>query len=110
MKQSPLRMRSPTTSMPGSRAPSRISLAGVPVASSACVRAFTVSAFPSIKAALSWSFTVVLSSFGRCQAVTETPAALSVSSTMARIRAATSAATGSGLYSWITSRAFSTQR
>ena len=53
MKQSPSRMRTPTTSMPGSSASSRISRAEAPVASSAWVRASAVSALPSMMACLS---------------------------------------------------------
>ena len=47
---------------------------------------------------------------GRPFLLQATPAALSVSSTMAWMRAATSSGTGSGLYSWMTSRAFARQR
>ena len=50
MKQSPVFMRAPTTSMPGSSAPSRISRALLPCASSAGVRAVMRSPLPSITA------------------------------------------------------------
>ena len=70
MKQSPVRMRSPTTSMPGRSAPSRISGPVCRVASSACVRAFTVSALPVDEGLLELVFHGRPFVLWRCQAVT----------------------------------------
>ena len=55
MKHSPLFMRAPTTSMPGSRPLSRISRAVAPLASSAWVIARAVASLPSMMAFLTCS-------------------------------------------------------